>query len=750
MGDGLSEQEIIEFARIYWDPAAARNFLETAGLGREHHPGWNAGSAMLFWAEVSRLIENGAVPGGRRRLYAAALKQFPDNPTFATETRAVSTRTRVPSSWDEARAAWPLPDPFVDRAAVLETARDLLTVTGAGPVGVIGMGGAGKSTTARAILHDDTVRDRFSDGPVWIEVNPDANVAAIQTRVLAAFGDPRPVLDVAEGYDRLRGMLAGARCLIVLDDVWEPDVADGFPRLTGVRLLVTSRGSAVLRAGAPICPVGLVDEPTARQLLAAYARQPVPDVEPARRIVDRCGGLAVALAIAGGLIGELWEWDDVADAFDQADLAELELTRRLPDYPHPNLLRVIDAGLRLLPNGAADRLAELAVFKGRGPIPVPVVLDLWAATGPLDPRAARGLLRQLAGASLIRLNPDTRTIGAHDLVFDYTRGSLPPGRYEILHRLVAHRFLDRWGGLDKGLPLLNPVDRRDASDRYGLAQLVSHLFAADDPDTVDAIFTAERHTPDGRTESVWYTAHEDQGTTTEYLTAIHAARDHALTHYPSCSPVGLARQANYALILGSITSLAANIPLPLLLRLVETGRWLPGRALTYAQAIPGASTRAQALTALAPVVPTEQRAAVLNEALAAASAVDEPYRRALVMRDLAEYVPVEQRAAVFGSALAAVGAIDEPAARGSVLGALVSRLPAELLGSALAAASAIDEPAARAAALHGLVPRLPAELIGYALAAVGAIGEPAARGSVLGALVSRLPAELLGSALAAA
>ncbi|WP_198543272.1 NB-ARC domain-containing protein, partial [Pseudofrankia sp. BMG5.36] len=618
--------EVAAFAGAFPELPAARRVLESVGFSVGDLPAWAVSTAAEFWGEVFRLLANGAVVGDRGRLYAAALEQFPDSEVFAAGARTSTGRARVPASWDVVRAGWPFPDPFVDRTVAVGAVRDLLTVNGAGPVGVVGMGGAGKSTVARAVLHDGEVRGRFVDGAVWVEVNPGGDVAAVQGRVLAAFGDPRPVADVAEGRDRLRGLLAGAACLIVLDDVWEPAVVDGFPRLAGVRLLVTSRSSHVLPVTTPICPVGLVDDSTARQLLAAYARQPVPELSTARGVLDRCGGLAVALAIAGGLVRELWDWEEIAEAFDRADL--VELTARFPDYPYPHLLGVIDAGTQLLPDGAAARLAELAVFKGHGPVPVSVVLDLWAATGPLDGRTARSVLRQLDGASLVRLHSDSRTVTAHDLVFDYARGSLPPGRFAELHGLIAHRFLDRWGSLNKALPLLAAAGRRDAADRYGLAWLVPHLLAADDADTVDAILAAERRTRGGQTESVWYAAHEGQGTTADYVTAIQAARDHTGTRSPAEPPTILARHVGYALILGSITTLAANIPLALLLRLVDTGVWPLGRALAYAQAIPDPTPRAEALTSLAPHLPAEQRAPILGQALTAATAIIRPDARA--------------------------------------------------------------------------------------------------------------------------
>src|SRR5262249_7134093 len=156
------------------------------GLPGALHPFWSVDSAAQFWGEISRLLANGALGDGRRRLCAEALKQFPANEVFGVGARAAMAPVRLVSSWQAARAGWPLPDPFVGRDAVVSEVRNLLVSAGADPVGVVGMGGAGKSTVARAVVHDDTVRDRFPDGVVWVEVNPDADVTVAQSRVLTA------------------------------------------------------------------------------------------------------------------------------------------------------------------------------------------------------------------------------------------------------------------------------------------------------------------------------------------------------------------------------------------------------------------------------------------------------------------------------------------------------------------------------------------------------------------------------------
>ncbi|WP_322755421.1 NB-ARC domain-containing protein, partial [Frankia sp. Cas3] len=739
----LLPEEVWEFARVFAEVPSAREVLKAAGFPRERVPGLNTSSPAQLWESVSVELAGGVLVDGRRRLLAAAVERYPANRVFGGD--AAGRRAVWMSSWERLRASRPLPAMFVPRDGVLDRAVGLLAVEGVGGVGLVGGGGVGKSTVARAVVQDGRIGERFTGGAVWVEVNPGADVCEVQGRVLAAFGDTRPVTEVVEGRERLRELLSGARCLVVLDDVWEAGVVEGFPRLAGVRLLVTSRSARVLHADASICPVGPVEEATARRLLAAYARCAVEALPPAAAgILARCGGLAVGLAVAGSLVGKSWGWEEIAQAFDAADLAGL--TARFSDYPYPNLLVVLAAGFRLPPEGAAARFHELAVFKGHGPVPIPVVVGLWETSGQLSAADAGALLRQLGGASLVQVDGQADTVTAHDLLFDFARAELGADGFTAAHGRVAGWLLDRWGGLADGLPGLRDAAEFDDVDRYGLTWLVAHLLDADDPDRVDLLLAAERPAPGGRAESIWYTAHEDQGSTANYLATIRAAWHDARTRYPSGDPRSFARQASYALLIGSITSMAANIPPALLVRLVETSIWPPARALTYAQTVLRLDDRASALCGLVPHLSPDQHEPVLIQALAAATAIDKPDVRASALRGLAPHLPPD----LLTQALAAATAIDGSSDRASALSGLAPHLPSGLLTQALAAATAIDWPFDRASALSGLAPHLPPDLLTQALTAATAIDRPSARASALSGLAPHLPPDLLTQALAAA
>jgi hypothetical protein len=136
---------------------------------------------------------------------------------------------------------------------------------------------------------------------------------------------------------------------------------------------------------------------------------------------------------------------------------------------------------------------------------------------------ADDLLRMLARRSLVQVDPRSDTVTVHDLLFGYARTSLPAGRLEELHWLLAHNFVDRWGGLDEGLPRLRDPDKLDAADRYGVATLIVHLLAASRPDVTNTVLAMEWPTTRGRADNTWHTVHEDLGQTSTYLAAVRAA-----------------------------------------------------------------------------------------------------------------------------------------------------------------------------------------------------------------------------------
>lgn len=138
-----------------------------------------------------------------------------------------------------------------------------------------GMGGAGKSILASAVVRDETVREHFHAGMFWLRVGRNAKdhlhelLQTLVFRVAATSGNPAPQFETLEETTRyLKKVNADGASprLIVLDDVWEVEVVDAL-QLTGIKLLVTTRDRSVVSTRGECVEVGDMDDDEALEVL---------------------------------------------------------------------------------------------------------------------------------------------------------------------------------------------------------------------------------------------------------------------------------------------------------------------------------------------------------------------------------------------------------------------------------------------------------------------------------------------------
>jgi WD40 repeat protein len=306
------------------------------------------------------------------------------------------------------------------------------------PVGLAGMGGAGKSVLAAAVARDPKMSEAFPDGRFWVELGPDPPLLQLQAGLAAALGDRTPVTGVPQGRALLSRLLAERRCLLVLDNVQDPAHLFAFT-VTGPpsRVLATARDAALL-PGATVIPLGELAPQAAMQLLAGWAGLAPGDLPAeAAQVARGCGYLPLALALCGAMISDgSHTWAQLLGLLREADLGELR--SRLIDYPQPSLAVALGAGLSTLDPEARDRYLQLAVFDGQGPIPPAALQVLWG----LDQQHTTAMIGDLAGKSLLRA--EAGRVSLHDLQMDYlTR--LAPDR-SALHSQLLAAYRDRCPG----------------------------------------------------------------------------------------------------------------------------------------------------------------------------------------------------------------------------------------------------------------------------------------------------------------
>ncbi|XAR48917.1 hypothetical protein NMG60_11031905 [Bertholletia excelsa] len=199
---------------------------------------------------------------------------------------------------------------------------------------ISGMGGQGKTTLVRKVYHLPDIRRHFQ-GFAWASVSQQWNKKDILQRILISLvpqenkDEVRRMLEV-ELVRRLHDVQKKKKCLVVLDDVWSPDVWESikptFPSGENVesKILLTSRNNGVVSKMDDCFIHGLKllsDEESWQLFKKVFSKSTRTDLKIdgdrenlGRQMVQHCKGLPLAIVVLGGLLKgkhTLIEWEHV-------------------------------------------------------------------------------------------------------------------------------------------------------------------------------------------------------------------------------------------------------------------------------------------------------------------------------------------------------------------------------------------------------------------------------------------------------
>ncbi|OLF11280.1 hypothetical protein BU204_30615 [Actinophytocola xanthii] len=255
----------------------------------------------------------------------------PTSPTTPTTTPSVAdaaapaatgggTPTNEPQSAVPRRLPASIAD-FTGRQAQLEEIKRALgeyeeesNHFGTRIVAISGKGGVGKSTLALRAAHE--LREVYPDGHLYGDLEASAGenrVRGMLGRFLRALGVEGSALphDDEERADLYRSRMANKRVLVVLDGVSDEDeVIPLLPAGQGCAVIVTSRAPLSGLPGAYAVFIDVLDVDASLEMLTKIigSQRLEQEREAAVELITLCGGLPLAIRIAGARLASRPHW----------------------------------------------------------------------------------------------------------------------------------------------------------------------------------------------------------------------------------------------------------------------------------------------------------------------------------------------------------------------------------------------------------------------------------------------------------
>ncbi|WP_328328011.1 tetratricopeptide repeat protein [Kribbella sp. NBC_00382] len=365
---------------------------------------------------------------------------------------------------------------FTGRVREMELLTKYLTTSkGVSVTAITGMGGIGKTTLAIHTAHQ--VAEHFPDGQLYLDlrgfgIGPPLEPLDALTYLLEDLGETPPV-DLATATARFRTALAGRRLALVLDNASDQEqVRPLLPGSGGCAVIVTSRRSMAGLGGRQF-QLGEPPLEESIEMLRRISERPDAPEDECAEVVRQCGGLPLAIRMAGARLASRPTWP-------VAHLAErlADGRRRLDE------LQLDDSGVRATLVLSIEQLAG-----SDDPIDVQAV-TMFALLGLSD---SVDLTSALAAA--LSDSPEPEAVVVLERLVDVHLLATPgPGRYRLhdLVRVAARELAEQ---------MLTEQDKAAATTRW-IRRVSAVVWKASE-------FAGHGVTRDGWLDKDWLTGAQD-------------------------------------------------------------------------------------------------------------------------------------------------------------------------------------------------------------------------------------------------
>nr|GMC85083.1 disease resistance protein RPM1-like [Ipomoea batatas] len=277
---------------------------------------------------------------------------------------------------------------------------------------VVGMGGLGKTTLVKKAYDDAQVTMHFQRR-VWVTVSETFKIEELLKDVIKQLGNAANGDSVDELIKSVRNILSEQRYIIVLDDVWSfdvwRDIKYAFTRQKfGSRVVITTRNSEIGRNAChetqgDVYELKHLSEKDSWELFCkkTFLSDSCPPhlVNIAEDIVNKCGGLPLAIVVIAGILATKGE-----------DIAEWKIFQLKTDDRMKNFENLLSMSYYDLPYYLKYCFLYFSIFPEDAIIKKNRVIKLWIAEGfvkendqQVKEEVAEAYLNELIHRNLIQI-----------------------------------------------------------------------------------------------------------------------------------------------------------------------------------------------------------------------------------------------------------------------------------------------------------------------------------------------------------